>query len=302
MSFVQIPLSNTLRMVRTDNQDSLLPNFSNRLLHQEDYNGYHDIPYAQKISSSDNILVQYATDLTPVTAEIYDITDTLIIDKSADISLIYTGTTFNIYDLLFTLATEGYYYLKMTFGTGETQQIWQSEIFQIDGFDTSKIVKVEYNTSENDGITYLNDETFVIRIEGRIVEYNPGQNKETYTNYNESLVNLNSYPKRGFRLEYGPLPRYMIEKINLALGHEVFKVNDVAYQSDDGADAELIKDGEYVTNIYKGTVQLQEVDYENYLTATDEAAAETFRILIDSSDGLLVVVDEGVNYNVKYKD
>ena len=303
MSFIQIPLSNTLRMVRTDDQSSNLANFDNRLLHQENYFGYYDIPYAQKISSSDPILIQFATDypIENITAEIYDINDDLISDKTTNITEIVTSTSFSIFDLSFNFAVEGFYYLKLTFDDTE-DVIYQSEIFQIDGFNEDRFVKIEYNTSENDGITYNNNQTFIIRIEGRIVEYNPGQKKETYTNYNESLVNLNSYPKRSFKLEYGAVPRYIVEKLNLALAHEVFKVNDVEYQSDGEPDTEIVKDRDFVTNMYKGTVNLQQVDYEEYELATDDVAPDTFRILIDESASLLVVKNEGIEYNVKYKD
>lgn len=301
MSFgVQIPLSNTLRMVRTDNQGSNLQNFDNRLLHQEDYIGYYAIPYSQKISSSDNILVQYSTDYTTVTAKIYDINDDLVSDKTSNISEILSSTTFNYYDLLFTIATEGFYYLILDFDSGT--EIYQSEIFQIDGFDEDRYLKIEYNTNENDGIVYNNNQTFIIRVEGRLVEYDPGQNKETYTNYNESLVNLNSYPKRGVKMEYGPLSRYMIEKLNLALAHEVFKINDVEYQSDGEAESDLVKDGEYVTDIYKGSTKLQQVEYEDYTTIADEEPEDTFFILIDDNNNQLIFLDQSVEFNAIYKD
>lgn len=301
MSFIQIPLSNTLRMVNiTDGVDELA-NFDNRLLHQETYFGYNDIPYAQKISSTDNILIQFATDHTTIKAEIFNLSDVLVIDKSASIVNVLSSATFDIYNLSFKFATDGYYYLKLTFTTGETEVVYQSEIFQIDGFESSRFVKIEYNTSENDGITYDNDETFIINVEGRIVEFNPGQKKETYTNFNESLVNLNSYPKRSFKLEYGAIPRYMVEKLNLALSHQVFKVNDVEYQSDSDPDSEIVKDGNYVTNMYKGTAMLQQVDYENYILATDDVAVDTYRIEIDGGSGYLLFRQTGVNYTATYK-
>lgn len=300
MAFVQIPLSNTLRMVRTDNQSSNLPNFSNRLLWQEDYVDYYDRPYAQKIKDSDTFLIQFATDYTTITAKIYDNTDTLVSDKTSSITTNVTSTTFTIYDLEFTFAVTGYYYLVIDFDS--STEIYKSEVFQIYSTEDENLLKIEYNTSDNDGITYNNSQTFVIRLEGRMVEYDPGQNKETYTNYDESLVNLNSYPIRKFKLEYGPVPRYMVEKLNLALAHEVFKVNDVEYQADGGPDTDILSDGVWVHNLYKGGVTLQEVDYENYVLATDDSAPDTFKILIDSGTSVLLFRESGTDYNAIYKD
>jgi hypothetical protein len=299
MAFIQIPLSNTLRMVRTDNQGTNLQNFSNRLLWQEDYVDYNDRPYTQKISSADNILVQFATDvaLNLIKTEIYDLNDQLVSDKSGNISLVLESTSFNVYDLLFTFAVKGNYYLKMTFNSAET---YESEIFQIDGFETEKMIKVEYNTGENDGIVYNNNQTFVIRFEARLVECTPDQDKEVYTNFNESLVNLNSYPTRKYKMEYGPVPRFIVEKLNLALSHEVFKINDVEYQSKDAPGSDLIKDNVTVTNLYEGTVNLQEVNYENYTEASDDIQPTIKPIIVDQVDTVLFIVDQGTTYYTKY--
>jgi hypothetical protein len=298
--FAQIPLSNTLRMVRTDNQSGTLQNFDNRLLHQEDYIDYNDRPYAQKISSSDDILIQYATNYSPVTAKIYDLEDNEVIDVTNDITLILESTTFNVYNLLFNIAAQGYYYLKIDFDS--STEVYESEIFQIDGFTEENMLKIEYNTSETDGIIYDNNETFVIRVEGRLAEYEPGQNKEMYTSFNETLVNLKSYPTREFTMEWNGIPRYMVEKLNLAFSHELVKINDVEYQSKDAPDSELLKDGVIITNLYMGKVRLQQVDYENYIRATDDIEDETFHILIDGSGNKLILKQDSTDYFTRYKN
>jgi hypothetical protein len=287
-------------MVRTDDQSTNLQNFDNRLLQQEDYVDYNDRPYLQKVSSSDEPLIQFVTDydLVDIKAEVFDIEDNLIADKTSGITLILASTSFDIYDLKFQVAVEGNYYLKITFDT----ETYESEWFQIDGYETDNVLKFEYNTSENDGIAYLDNETFIIRCEGRMVEFKPGMEKEVYTNYNESLVNLNAYPVRVFKVELGAIPRYMIEKINLALSHQLFKINDVEYQSKDEVDAELIQDKETVTNLYEGSFNAQQVDYEDYTTASDDVEPTIYPITVDEVDTVLFIVDAGVTFYTKYKD
>jgi hypothetical protein len=289
MAFYQIPLSNTLRMVRTDNQGSNLQNFDNRLLHQEDYPYYFDRPYLQKVSSADSILIQFSTDQGVPTAEVYDHEDNLISDKSGNISTVLTSTTFTIYNLSFTVAVEGIYYLQLTWGT----VIYKSNYFQIDGFDEDRLVKIEYNTSETDGINYTNSETFVVRLESRLAEYQPEQNKESYTSFDETLVNLKSYPIRKVVLEFGPIPRFMVEKLNLALSHEVFKINDVEYQAEEFGESNIISDANVISNMYNGSVTLQQVDYEKYTEATEDQPEDTFFIEINEDDNLLEYNDSG---------
>lgn len=299
MAFVQIPLSNTLRIVRTDNQGSNLQSHDNRLLSQLVYEDYNDKFYAQKINSTDDILIQFGTDYTTITAVVYNLDGTVASDKTASVVLNTASTTFDIYDLSFTISAEGYYYLVLDFDT--STEVYQSEVFQIDSFDTARMLKIEYNTSDNDGITYNDSQTFVINIEGRLAKYLPGQKKETYTNYNESLVNLNSFPTRGLVLEYGFLPEYMVEKLNLALSHGVFKINNVEYQSEGGPDAELMEDGNWITNMYKGEVQLQQVTYESYTLATDDEEPTIYPILVDEFETVLILKNEGTEYYAQYK-
>lgn len=297
---VQIPKSNTLRMVRTDNQSYNLQNFDNRLLNQMTFEDYNDKFYAQKIAGTDTILLQFATDYTTITAKIYNLSDELVIDKTSSISTIQTAENFTRHELSFKFATEGYYYLVLDFDN--KTETYQSEVFQIDGFDKDHLLKLEYNTSENDGILYDNDQSFVIRIEGRMVEGIPGQNKESYNNYNNAPSTLNSFPIIKFNLEYGFVPLYMIEKLNLAIAHEVFKVNDVEYFSEEAPDSEIVSDSLYVTNMYKGEVKLQQVSYENY----DEAAADVeetiYPILVDEFETVLILKNEETEYYAKYKN
>lgn len=274
---IQIPLSNTLRMVRTDDQSDI-QNFDNRLLHQEDHVLSRDIPYLQKIKSSDRILIQFATDETTPTAEVFDYQGNLISNKSNDILLILESTTFTVYNLDFTLANQGIYYLRLTF----TNEVWTSNYFQIDGFDEQRLVKIEYNTSETDGILYDNNESFVIRMEGRLAEYQPGQNKEMFTSFDETLINLKSYPIRNAVFEFGPIPRYLLEKLNLALAHEIFKINDVEFQTEDDIESELLRNAVNITNMYGGSVVLQQVNYEKYLEATEDEPEEDYYRVYDT--------------------
>jgi len=61
-------------------------------------------------------------------------------------------------------------------------------------------------------------------------------------------------------------------------------------------------EGVDVTNMYKGKVKVQEVDYENYTLATDDAPPDTFDLLAESSGNKLIAKESGVDYFIRYKD
>jgi len=284
---IQIPLSNTLRMVKVATPQT----FDNTLLQNMDFQFYHDRIYLQKISSSDTILIQFATDYSTITAKLYDLAGNEMADKSANITQVLSSTTFDVYNLEFTVGLSGNYYLVMDFGGGAEQ--YRSENFQIDGFDENKTVKIEYNTSETDGIIYDNNESFVIRLEGRLAEYQPGQRKEVYTSFEESMKNLKGYPIRFVVLEFGHIPWYMVEKLNLALNHGVFKINGVEYQTDEDMETELIRNDIDITNMYGGSVQLRQVEYEEYTQAAEDEPQETFIRLYDTNNNIRTCNDSG---------
>jgi len=297
---IQFPRSNSLRVIRKDNADAQLQNFDNRLLHEEVYGDYNDFPYSQPFIASDNILVQFASDQGTPTAILLDETGIQVGDKTSDITQVLTGATFNIYNLQFNVAVAGFYQLVCTFANGE---IWKSEYFEIGDFGNDKdYVKIEYNTSTNDGILYNNSESFVIRLKGRLVEYVPGQEKTTYNSFSQAMEALQSYPIRKANLELGLMPRYMLEKLNLALGHLVFKVNDVAYQSEGEPDSTLVREGIDVTSYYTAEVELQQTDYESYLVATENTEPAIYPIKIDYSGNYLIFRENGSNFYAKYRD
>jgi hypothetical protein len=276
---IQIPRANTLRFVN----ESGVQTFDNTLLADESFPLYANVgaDYLQKVKSTDTILTQFSTDATVISAIVRYSDGSLYSDQTANINAVLTSTTFSVYNLEMSLGAAGIFYLELDFdGT-----IYRSELFRIDGF--GKTIQVTYSGAENDGIVYNNNEQFVINIEGRIAEYQPGMEKTTYTSFNQSAVLLKGWPIRFAILEIGGVPRYMLEKLNIALAHDIVLVDGVRYVAEGDLEAEMIRDEFMVTARYKGRIQLRQVDYENYLDAAEDEPEDTFRILIDVDDNKL---------------
>jgi hypothetical protein len=276
---IQIPRSNSLRFIN----ESAVQNFDNTLLPDEDFPLYASAgaDYLQKVKNSDVILTQFATDAAAIGAIVRYEDGSLYSDQTGSIASVLDSASFSVYNLEITLGAAGIFYIELDFdGT-----IYRSELFRVDGFQ--KTVQVQYSGSENDGIVYNNSEQFTFNIEGRVAEYQPGMEKTTYTSFNQSATLLKGWPLRFAVLELGGVPRYMIEKLNIALAHDVFKVNGVQYVAEGDVKAEMIRDTFTVTAKYKASIQLREVNYENYLDAAEDAPADTFFILVDVDDNKL---------------
>jgi hypothetical protein len=291
--FLSIPRLNTLTFRRTDNKSTNIQNFDNRLLHEEAYFNYHDTPYYQKFNIVDPILIQITTNYSTKTCELYNAITGGKTDITSGWSTIKTWSTENdgsvsAYDnTIVTTSLSGYYYILLSFNGGIT---YQSEYFQVDSF--SDYTKVQWTHSEIGqfkGIYFAGAQTFMARIESRLVEAQFGLNKIVNESFNTRLENLTTNVKRYVIMELDALPRYLIEKLYDILQIDTLIINDVYYQIEEGATIEFLKEGNVSTNIYTGQLKLREVDYENYDELEAAELIETFNILIDNNENSLLI-------------
>jgi hypothetical protein len=290
-TIIEIPRSCTLRMIKEGDPQS----FDNTLAADETYMRYvRTMDYTQKIRSTDEITMQFSTDASSIQAIVRGEDGNQISDKTADIASILAYENFTTYELKFSIGAAGVYYLELTFDS----DVYISELFEIN--DIAELISITYYGSENDGVNYVNAIQFTLNIEGRFMQYMPGQQKEVYTSFNERLIALNAYPIRMFVLETGALPRFMVEKLNIALQHETIMIAGVQYANEEPLDVELIKDDIIATDRYKASVQLRQVAYEVYEATVTEEEAETNRILMDVNNNLLEWND--TNDNIIYKN
>lgn len=279
-AIVQIPKSTALRFV----QQASPQTFDNTLLESENFLNYVRMrdAYKQKFAKTDEIWIQFATDATAITIELFDSEGTLIDDKSADIVTVIASTSFTVYNLRFTISETGTYYVKMQFDT----EIFISEPFQIGTFANTILIK--YKGSEHDGVIYTDDTYFNLRLEARFAEMQAGSERVTYNSFNQKMVNLKSYPLRSFLFEFGAIPRYILEKLNIALTHETITINGVEYQQADSIEASMLRSDYLVTEMYHGSVVMRQVDYENYETVAEDEPEDTFFIELNTTGDLLL--------------
>jgi hypothetical protein len=281
---LEIPRLNVLRFVRTDNQATNIVNFDNRLLHQEDYRFYYEKPYYQKFNIADPILTQISTNYALPTTKLVNAITTADTTLTAWATIKSVSTesdgTVTFYDLTIdTTYLSGYYYITMTFTGGI---VYQSEYFHVG--DYSDYTKVQYTHSEIGefkGIYFSGVETFVFRLDSRLVEVRYGLNKVTNESFNARLENLTTDAKRYAVLELDALPRYIIQLLNVALQIDTLIINNVYYQVEEGLETEFVKEGNIATNMYTGNLILREVEFEVYENIVGIEEIETFYELIN---------------------
>lgn len=293
---VEIPNSTSLRWVHVNSDGSALtgtqPNYTNRLQQ------HFVVPNAEIFEkfikfdnnggvSGDVIKTQFTTDATTIEIKVYDKTDdSEVSDESGNESLKYTYTSgLKIYNIdIDVTGYDGQYYIRMMFTDGVDTEYWQCEYFSVDNItDDTDIIKIEWATSSRLGV-YNPAEvygTYYFHLPARFFKINFGEDKKTYVDSDYVITLQDGVPVLNIFLEFGEIPNYIAEKVMLALQHETFKINGVDYQTEDTPEFEIIENGAFTTNLFKGSVSLRKKEYEQHTTTIDDEEPATLYLDID---------------------
>lgn len=270
MIFV-VPRAQSLRFVNITNYMQGMYTHDSLLLQDENRISDEPFPYLQKFHTTDNIIVQIATDYTNVTLKVYDTTNA--VQQTVTLSTVYT-TTEGIKYLQGTISTSslgGIYYAKIeATGVGLDSFIFQSEYFDVDDYDDYTLIK--WRESDYAGLYYGDANTyFGFRIEADITPYYGETETESFEAFNSSVKNIKTVTKRKVEFRTDEIPRYIYEKLILAFGHNEVLVNGVEYVAVDSPSVDPVKD----TQFYMFSRQLTQADYEVYDTFQTATGGDT---------------------------
>jgi|WetSurMetagenome_2_1015567.scaffolds.fasta_scaffold67836_3 hypothetical protein len=263
MSIFSIPASNTLRFVRTDNYLDDAQTMYNRLLMDEVWQTPETkVEYLQKFNYGDAVNIQLTTDYNNFNAKLYDSDDeevAIIIDQT--ILHTYTDGSGNIvYRLHFNTGyLSGLHYVVINAWDSDKPTI-QFTSEKIDIGDFEYLPYIQWQNSDRDGIYWDGTTIFGFRLE-LYYDYLPISENSIYEGFNFQPETLFSVPKRSISISVNPVPRYIVEKLELAIRHFNFWINGVLFSSN-GNSLEVTK-AEY-SNLYEATTTLVETEYEDY--------------------------------------
>jgi len=236
---ITISKANPIRWVHND---GLAAHFDNTLTDDETFQGIYRKPFSQKFLNADTV---------PVQLKLYGNTsgNEVIMKKYAggvETTISATATTayasFTIYEYLITIATGDNFYLKaytdIDSWTSETicgvatlDRHLKLEWFNYDPLTYNENFEFDYQTAQAKAVVNF------IYLEANLFEYTAGGEKTIIDNQNEKITLKRSIFRR-LKLESSPVPRWLAEKLAVAMSHDVFVVNDIAYILEDDANIE----------------------------------------------------------------
>ena len=244
--------------------------FDNRLLMDESWSTPEQVQeYLQPFAPGDPILIQFTTNYDPTFIKVQLMNQDGSIDPSGNflqsVKYSYSDGSGNVvYNYLLdqsSVTFEGFRYVQITC-TDPTQPPIQfiSESFEFG--DYAWLPYISWQNSDRDGIFWddAGETIFGVRAEVQ-QKYTPSSESSMYEGFNFQPETLFAVPKRMLELTGNPMPRYRVEILELAFKHYNSWVNNVPYSAN-GASAKIAQI--QYTNLYDFSIQLTQVDYENY--------------------------------------
>jgi len=198
--------------------------------------------YCQKYINGNTLLVQIKGTLTEtIVLTRYNNNNTTSV---VSVTNTYSYTGFKIYNYEITLSTGDHFYLA---ATSDEEDSWTSEPVIV--VDREKLLKIQWY-SNDPGLVfefdYTNDEVNLMYIEANLVAIGHGGESTVYDNQNEK-TKIKESIFRNFELQTDEIPRYLAEKLIVAMSSDVFVINDVQYTAEEKGESEPFGNANVVT-------------------------------------------------------
>jgi len=223
--------------IRWAHRDDLMRSMDNQLSCEETWSNKPSIYFDQIFFLNDPVLIQVkaGSTATVVLTQYFDDGSTTIHtvdDTTARPTVAAPGAdTWIVYDYLITFAALGRSYFKLT----TEESTWQSEYVNIIASDTDYRLLQWTNLDEDTdpfefdyNTTYALANVNYMRILIEDLEYQSVGETDVYDNQNEkSILKSNQFAQILFKS--GLIPRQIAQVISIAMAHDSFLVNEVAY-------------------------------------------------------------------------
>lgn len=228
---ITVSKANAIRFIHNDSYAS---HFDNTLTENEAFSGILIKEFCQRFINGNEIPVQLK--LSGGTSG-----NEVILKKvtSAGVETAITAagteeyTDFKIYDYLLTVATGDYFYLVAYTDSDTWTSEWiyveatlpgylKLEWFNYDPLTNNENWEFDYQTTQAQAnVNFL-------YIKSLLFEYALSGDSSVIDNQNEKIMLRRSIFRR-LKLETEPMPRWLGEKLAIAMAHDVFVVNDITY-------------------------------------------------------------------------
>lgn len=144
---------------------------------------------------------------------------------------IYNALDYNVWEFTtaFEFIDDGYYYLDINATDVDPRYDdvqWLSEPIHLESNVWQKTTYIEWLNSENfEGSDFSTGIKHMLRIPARFVKYRNGGEKETFEDSQGRVEPLFEVIVRDITIETALIPQYIVEKLNLIIGHDNVTIN-----------------------------------------------------------------------------
>lgn len=235
---------------------------SNRLYNDITYFNQYRIPYCQKVEQTDDLWFQFRTDYIDFYFYLYDENGTETALTYLEIETYDNFTTYQINVDASLLS--GYYYIRGVFATDVGKPIanYHSQNFNVkESFANTLLIEWYGNSAIDIPMEWeYQTKTQELRIEGELIATPISEATTTVGSDNNpyftDFVVIDKYI-----LQIELLPDYLAKILNIAIGHDLIRINGQEYCALGGFDT-----GDRLgrSQMYKPNVEIQTKDYQNY--------------------------------------
>ena len=223
-----ISLANSIRFAKVESRPDG-PNWDDTLVCQEEnVDGKHH-GYAQRLLPTDVLKIWFKSIYTTHVAVIYDHLNNAI---SSPTVVLETGPypLYTFYSITIDPAawdyTKAYHIIITATDAGLDTQVWRSEPIMTAASWPNHVTIRYTNFDIAFELDYANDTSIehLIRAPGRLYSFKPEGEIDVYSNQG-FLTKIREVVQRVQVLELEPIPRWLAEKVNIALAHDQVWVN-----------------------------------------------------------------------------
>ena len=247
------------------------------------------VSFKQIWQTTDIIKLQFESEFDPLIVELVDVHGVSVITLPALIGLQnqYFPTTFS-FEVSMSLAglDTGCYYLKVTGGTGDEQEVYESRYMYISSEQIENSLLVEYwHNRFHQDVIFETGIKFQYRVPGHFGRLTPGRLVEKYKDQRQSPALLSSQAYRKFDLVFGDefgLPDDEIDLLNRICGCHNINIDNKLWAVDEKDEFEFID----IDNHPKRGVKLIVAEginrYSSVFTQTTDAGKKlTYAIMVE---------------------
>jgi len=275
-NLIQIPLLSPVTFARVKTFDHIdnWADVDNTLFNADNFSDVDILPTPYHLNwIKDKELKFQIRQKGTVTVSIYNcatgaVTGTIV---GSNVTPTYFVSTFDVYNYAWTTGTNGVWKILIHAVQAGVHEYYESDAIVV-STDLPECIYINYYHTSNDfGIVFSIDGTAIsfdgrIYLESNMTNQKPGNTLDVLTSDRGETEYLQATPRRLFDIKFLPLPRKIVEMLNLIFSCDTIEINGIGVQPEGVMSDEIIEGT--LASVASITVQQKDWDYNQNDTDT----------------------------------